>query len=223
LVGIGTTSLGLGQLHVEGGGSAAIYATNGSNGTPAVVAVSNTGDGVNGNSTSGGGITGNSTTGDGVTGSSTNGHGVYGFSSTNYAGYFQGNVLVTGCLVASNLSCPSDARLKENIAPLSYGLPEVLRLRPVTWQWKDATKTEPNLGLIAQDVEPVLPELILQNADNKGSLGLNYMGLIPVLVKGMQEQQAQIVEQKEQNRKLEERLAAVEKLLSAMQSSSAAQ
>ena len=69
----------------------------------------------------------------------------------------------------------------------------------------------------------MLPELILQNADNKGSLGLNYMGLIPVLIKGMQEQQGQIEAQQEQNRKLEERLAALEKLLSTMQSNSAAQ
>jgi hypothetical protein len=49
------------------------------------------------------------------------------------------------------------------------------------------------------------------------------MGLIPVLIKGMQEQQAQIEAQQEQNRKLEERLAAVEKLLSTMQSSATAQ
>jgi hypothetical protein len=100
------------------------------------------------------------------------------------------------------------------------------------------------MGLIAQDVEPVLPELIIHNADNKGALGLNYMGLIPVLIKGMQEQQAQvedqqkrigeqqqqIVEQQEQNRQqqeqnrnLEERLAALEKLLSTIQPSTAAQ
>jgi hypothetical protein len=175
---------------------------------------------------SGLGVYGSSQNYRGVFGFSPEGIGVYGQSLNYYAGYFNGNVGVSGCLSASNLSCPSDARLKRDITPLSYGLPEVLRLRPVTWQWKDATKTEPNLGLVAQDVEPVLPELILHNADNKGALGLNYMGLIPVLIKGMQEQQAQIEaqqeqnrEQQEQNRKLEERLAALEKLLSTIQPS----
>jgi septal ring factor EnvC (AmiA/AmiB activator) len=80
-------------------------------------------------------------------------------------------------------------------------------------------------------VEPVMPELIIHNADNKGALGLNYMGLVPVTINAIQQQQAQIedqqkriaeqqqqiVEQQEQNRKLEERLAALEKLLSTIQ------
>jgi hypothetical protein len=230
-VGIGTTSPVNGQLHVEAVDSTAIYANTANTGlgmSDGVVAFSDSGQGVYGSSTSNVGVLGTSTSSFGIAGESTSAYGVWGFSSTNYAGYFQGNVLVTGCLVASNLSCPSDERLKRDITPLSYGLREVLRLRPVTWQWKDATRTEPNMGLVAQDVEPVLPELIIHNADNKGSLGLNYMGLIPVLIKGMQEQQAQIVEQqeqnreqKEQNRKLEERLAALEKLLSTIQPSTA--
>jgi hypothetical protein len=137
-VGIGTTNPTTGRLHVEAGSGEV-------------------------------GVFGfGGTNGAGVYGSSSSGYGVLGFSVSNYAGYFSGNVFVTGCLSASNLSCPSDARLKENITPLSYGLPEVLRLRPMTWQWKDPTKTEPNVGLIAQDVEPLLPELIIHNADNKG-------------------------------------------------------
>jgi hypothetical protein len=180
-------------------------------------------NGVTGTTDNAVGVSGFSSTGYGVVGISPDGYGVYGVSSHNYAGGFDGNVNVSGCLSASNLPCPSDARLKENIVPLSHGLPELLRLRPVTWQWKDPTKTEPTVGLIAQDVEPVLPELILQNSDNKGALGLNYIGLIPVLIKGMQEQQEQIEAQQEQNRKLEERLAALEKLLSTIQPSIAAQ
>jgi hypothetical protein len=191
---------------------------------------------------SGDGVYGFSSSGRGITGASPNGYGVYGTTGVGYAGYFQGPVNVTGCISASNLSCPSDARLKENITPLSYGLPEVLRLRPVTWQWKDATRTEPKLGFVAQDVEPVMPELVIQNADNKGALGLNYMGLVPVTINAIQQQQAQIEDQqkviteqreaigeqqqeirdqKEQNRKLEERLAAVEKLLATIQPSTA--
>ena len=108
------------------------------------------------------------------------------------------SLTVNGCVTATNISCPSDARLKQNIKPLSYGLREVLRLHPVRWQWKDTTATQLNLGLVAQDVEPVLPELVLHNVDAKGSLGLNYEGLIPVLVKGIQEQQAQIENQQEE-------------------------
>jgi hypothetical protein len=165
-----------------------------------------------------------------VYGYSAAGNAVYGQAGASAnAGYFQGNVIVTGCISASNLACPSDERLKRDITPLSYGLPEVLRLRPVTWQWKDATRTEPKLGFVAQDVEPVLPELIIQNADNKGALGLNYMGLVPVTINAIRQQQVQIEDQQEriaeqqgQNRKLEERLAALEKLLSTIPPSTAA-
>jgi hypothetical protein len=253
-VGIGTTSPSH-PLDVEASSGTAIY------GASSDTSVS--GNGVYGFSGHGNGVYGFSGHGNGVYGFSGYGTGVYGLSDNGggagvwgvnthggYAGFFSGmvyvssNLLVNGCVTATNLSCPSDARLKENITPLSYGLPEVLRLRPVTWQWKDPTKTEPNLGLIAQDVEPVMPELVIQNADNKGSLGLNYMGLAPVTINAIQQQQAQIEdqqkrigeqqhqiveqqeqnrEQQEQNRKLEERLAALEKLLSAIQPSTAAQ
>ena len=108
------------------------------------------------------------------------------------------NMLVTGNVCAANIPCNSDARLKQNVAPLSYGLREVLRLRPVKWQWKDTTTMQPNVGLIAQEVEPVMPELVLRGSDAKEPLGLNYMGLIPVLIKGTQEQQVQIDEQRRQ-------------------------
>jgi hypothetical protein len=218
-VGIGINNPGGSRLQVEGG----LYVNGSSNGVSSVWGNGEDSFGVEGTSSTGFGVYGSSGASIGVYGHSYQNYGVYGNSNSSYAGYFDGNVHVNGCVSATNLSCPSDARLKRDITPLSYGLPEVLRLRPVTWQWKDATKTEPTMGLIAQDVEPVLPELILQNADNKGALGLNYMGLIPVLIKGMQEQQAQIVERQEQNRKLEERLAALEKLLSTMQANTAAQ
>src|SRR5262249_44420701 len=91
------------------------------------------------------------------------------------------------------------------------------------------------IGLIAQEVEAVLPELVSTDKDAEHTKGLNYTGLVPVTIKAIQEQQAQIEEQnskiedqrkriaeqqeqifqqQEQNRKLEERLAALEALLS---------
>jgi hypothetical protein len=229
-VGIGTTSPSA-PLEVQATSGTAIYGTSSDSSTSGI--------GVFGFSGYGNGVYGFSGYGNGVYGTSNDPvhAGVYGFNSRGYAGWFEGKANVTGCLTAPNLGCSSDARLKQSITPLSYGLPEVLRLRPVTWQWQDATKTEPNVGLIAQDVEPVLPELVIHNADNKGSLGLNYMGLVPVTINAIQQQQAQIedqqkliaeqqqqiAEQQEQNRKLEERLAALEKLLSAIQPSTAAQ
>jgi hypothetical protein len=229
-VGIGTNPF-QGKLQVDSGAqSAGIYVTNSGTGGRAVVGI---GSGMGSSGVWGIGP-------DGIHGESITGNAVHGVSTIGFAGYFDGIVHVEGCISATNISCPSDARLKDNITPLSYGLPEILRLRPVTWQWKDATRTEPKLGFVAQDVEPVLPELIIHNADNKGALGLNYMGLVPVTINAIQQQQAQIEDQrkliseqreaigeqqqeirdqKEQNRKLEERLATLEKLLSRIQPS----
>jgi Chaperone of endosialidase len=87
---------------------------------------------------------------------------------------------------------PSDARLKTGIANLRYGLNEVMRLRPVTWTWKDRPGDKTGLGLVAQDVRPILPELVEQGTDKDGMLSLNYIGLLPVVIRAIQEQQATI-------------------------------
>lgn len=188
----------------------------------AVYGVSN-GAGVVGESSSDGqGIYGISGSGIGVLGISSSYFGVYGQSGTSYAGYFNGNVHVVGMVSTS------DARLKQDVASLGYGLREVLQLRPVTFNWKDKPETGRQLGLIAQEVEIVLPELVTTEKDAEQTKGLNYIGLVPVTIKAIQQQQAQIedqqkriseeqeqiLQQQEQNRKLEERLAAVEALLS---------
>lgn len=90
----------------------------------------------------------------------------------------------------------SDARHKDNIKPLAKGaLAEVEKLRPVTFTWKepkdDGMKGE-QIGLIAQDVQKVLPDIVLIQKNDEKTLSLKYDELIPVLVKAMQEQQAQI-------------------------------
>lgn len=91
----------------------------------------------------------------------------------------------------------SDRRLKTGIDSLDYGLAELLRLEPVTYRWKHETGTEghtadQHLGLIAQQVEDVLGEVVQRPQTRDGYLGMNYSELIPVLVRGIQEQQAQI-------------------------------
>ncbi|HSS40090.1 MAG TPA: tail fiber domain-containing protein, partial [Polyangia bacterium] len=68
-----------------------------------------------------------------------------------------------------------------------------LALRPVTYQWKDPAKHGEGLqvGLIAQEVQKLIPELV-KSRGRDAELVLNYNGLIPVLVKAVQEQQAEI-------------------------------
>jgi len=53
-----------------------------------------------------------------------------------------------------------DARLKQGIMNLGYGLSDVMRLRPVTYKWKEGGDARTHLGLIAQEVEQIIPEAI---------------------------------------------------------------
>lgn len=101
----------------------------------------------------------------------------------------------------------SDISDKDDILPMTYGLNEVLRLNPVSFRWKDEPGGPKRLGLIAQEVEPVMPEVVLREFDDKKGrdvYGMNYSELIPVLVKAIQEQQEQI-------RALEEKIQELER------------
>src|SRR4030095_3260997 len=56
----------------------------------------------------------------------------------------------------NGVSQTSDVRLKQGIKRLGYGLQEVMRLRPVSFKWKGGNDARTFLGLIAQEVEPIL-------------------------------------------------------------------
>lgn len=77
----------------------------------------------------------------------------------------------------------SDVRLKRGIANLNYGLNQVMQLRPVSFQWKAGNDNRTHLGLIAQEVDAVMPEAVEKSADANAPLGMNYSTLIPVLIK----------------------------------------
>ena len=98
-----------------------------------------------------------------------------------------GNLTIAGTLTQS-----SDIRLKEGITPLTSVLEGVSRLRPVRYRFREGTghPTEPQIGLIAQAVEQIFPELVARDA--QGYLSVAYTDLAVVLVRAMQEQQSQI-------------------------------
>lgn len=85
----------------------------------------------------------------------------------------------------------SDARLKTNIVPLEYGLKEVLQLNPVRYNWNDNPGGGDKIGLIAQEVRELVPEVVTGN-EEKENLGMNYAELVPVLINAVKEQQQQI-------------------------------
>jgi hypothetical protein len=127
-------------------------------------------------------------------------YGDAGASSTSWAGYFNGDVSAVGYY--NN----SDARLKRDVTAEVAGLKDLLALRPVNYKWKNrAAGDKLQHGLIAQEVQEVLPELV--RADGKtGMLGINYVALVPVAVRAIQEQERVIRAQDARIAALESRL-----------------
>jgi Chaperone of endosialidase len=158
--------------------------------------------GLYGLTTNGIAVYGYSSSGTGIFASSGSSYGLYASSGSSYAAFFGGSIYLTGVVTQQ-----SDERLKQQISGLRYGLHEVLRLRPVTWIWKEKVQQGPQLGLIAQEVETVLPELVTTAQDAEQTKGINYIGLVPVTIKAIQEQQGQIEQQqlliKQQQRQID--------------------
>jgi Chaperone of endosialidase len=103
----------------------------------------------------------------------------------------------TGTLTVTNISYSgllvdtSDRRAKDDIEPLPPGqLEKLMRLQPVSFVMKNDPQRRTELGLIAQDVQPLYPEIV-QTGDN-GMKSMAYVELVAPLIKAMQEQQAEI-------------------------------
>jgi len=96
-----------------------------------------------------------------------------------------------GTITCTDLNSTSDIGLKEHIHSIEDPLGKVLQINGVGFRWKD-TK-EDSIGVIAQDIEEILPELVKNNDHIKT---VNYNGLIGVLIEAVKEQQRQIEELK---------------------------
>lgn len=93
----------------------------------------------------------------------------------------------------------SDARYKRNILPIGYGLNQVLKLNPVSFDIDDKHK----IGFIAQETMEYVPEAVYDSGEDidgtsNTKLVMDYVQIIPVLVKAMQEQHKQIEELKDE-------------------------
>lgn len=103
-------------------------------------------------------------------------------NTTTDAGY---KLDVNGSIRGTTVT-PSDRNLKKNIQTLSGALGKIEELRGVTYEWKDITKeTGSQVGVIAQEVEQVFPELV--NTDKQGMKAVNYAGLVAPLIEAIKE------------------------------------
>ena len=188
------------------------------------------------NGSTGYGVGGYCNSGSGVFGYSANYVGVWGSTgnSSSYAGFFAGNVFSTGSYLGS------DQKLKQNIQDFTSAMDIINQLHPKKYDYRqDGTYKLMNLpggthfGLIAQDVEKVLPNLVKEskfqssyatpagkvNADGKLNASsatksetidfkaVNYMELIPIMIKGMQELKSTVDAQQQKIQELQNTIA----------------
>jgi hypothetical protein len=120
----------------------------------------------------------------------------------NSAGNCQGTggvvINANGNVTAAGYFHSSDARLKSNIVT-SPGLTVVAQLRGVTFNWKRDGR--PSSGVIAQEVEQVLPAAV--HTDTEGIKSIEYDQLIAPLIEAIKEQQSQIKQQGDRINSLE--------------------
>jgi hypothetical protein len=114
-----------------------------------------------------------------------------------------------------NYFSSSDARLKQDVRGLEGVLDRVLQLRPVTYRFTSAPDSAPRtIGLIAQDVEPLFPEVV---GEHDGMKSLAYSELVPVTVGAIQELnqklQAELQRRDIENASLREELKAIRTLV----------
>ena len=104
-------------------------------------------------------------------------------------------------VIAFSSSVGSDRKLKENIKDMSYGLLDVMKMRAVEFDWKEKRQGVHDIGVIAQEIEEIIPEVVKDAKSIGGSEGthkvVDYGKLASVLIKAIQEQQQQINELKE--------------------------
>jgi len=127
---------------------------------------------------------------------------------------FNGDTTVSNDLtVSGDVVISSDARLKSNIVSLGSTLPKLLQIDGKSYEMKGKQK----IGVLAQEIKEVFPELVSE--DDNEMLAVNYLGLVPVLINALKEQQSEIDELKEQETKYmeqEKRLERLERLVANM-------
>ena len=126
-----------------------------------------------------------------------------------------------GVVRAAGTQLTSDLRLKNNILPLNNSMNVLNLLRPVSYDKKynllDSVYHKQEFGFIAQEVQKVLPQLVTEGKDKDKLLSMDYISIIPLLTKAMQEQDAIIKDAQKENKQLKEQLNQQQKRIDAIE------
>ena len=111
---------------------------------------------------------------------------------------------------AGNVTAYSDIRLKENIEVIPNPLEKIKQIRGVTFTRNDQEDKEAkHTGVIAQEVEKVLPEVVSE--DNLGIKNVAYGNMVGLLIEAIKEQQENIEKQQEVINRLESEINNLKK------------
>ncbi|MDE1207679.1 tail fiber domain-containing protein [Tenacibaculum larymnensis] len=156
--------------------------------------------------------------------------GIRGITAPSYALHLE-NALFNGQAMAHSWLTYSDERVKSKRKAIPYGLNEIMQLTPLTYFHHDSeiqngsiarkTTGKQDIGLIAQEVYKILPEIVNKPKNEAIQLwGMNYEKLTPVLIKAIQELKAENDKLKSTNTQLEKntqelagRLSKIEALI----------
>ena len=106
---------------------------------------------------------------------------------------FNGDATVSNDLtVSGDVVISSDARLKSNIVSLGRTLAKILQIDGKSYTMKKDESEKQKIGLLAQDIEKVFPDLV---SESNGIKSVNYQGLVPVLINALKEQDDRISNQ----------------------------
>jgi hypothetical protein len=116
---------------------------------------------------------------------------------------------VIGFFTTNGIYNASDKRLKKNIETMPYGLKDVMNLKALRYNYKsDEADADMSLGFIAQDLNKVIPELVLYDKESD-QYAVNYAGMSVVAINAIQEQQQQINDLKAENEELKNQIATI--------------
>jgi len=126
------------------------------------------------------------------------------YRGSNKLGTTSSGVSVTGDMTASgNVTAYSDARLKTDVNTINDALGIVGKLRGVSYKW--IATDQPSIGVIAQEVEEVIPEVVLTTRETNPSTGetteiksVDYGKIVGVLINAINELKAELDEHKKQ-------------------------
>lgn len=139
---------------------------------------------------------------------------------TTYTLEVAGTIWANGSTIVAGSTTWSDARFKKNITPIENPITLVKGLKGVYYDWDYSAYPDRKfskghqIGFIAQDIEKILPEVVLKGED--GFLSVDYGKVTPLLLEAIKEQQTIIESQENRINELQGQIQQLKEIVSGL-------